>query len=112
MLLKNVIGLSPDKSKHQFYLDIQPVSIFTIFESFSKVYILDNFYNPVQLAIFINKYYVFQKLGNGLGAAGRVQINVHLEELGSVADKNVKDPNEGNMKAHWLLRFWANHLDF
>ena len=56
MLLKNVIGLSPDKSKHQFYLDIQPVSIFTIFESFSKVY---NFYNPVQLAIFINKYYVF-----------------------------------------------------
>ena len=28
MLLKNVIGLSPDKSKHQFYLDIQPVSIF------------------------------------------------------------------------------------
>ena len=49
---------------------------------------------------YMNNYYVFQKLGNGLGAAGRVQINVHLEELGSVADKNVKDPNEGNMTVH------------
>jgi hypothetical protein len=73
MLLKNVIGLSPDKSKHQFYLDIQP------------------------------------KLGNGLGAAGRVQINVHLEELGSVADKNVKDPNEGKRNVI-LPIFWSEEV--
>lgn len=72
-LLEKVIGLNPDKSKHQFYIDVQP------------------------------------KLGNGLGAAGRIQINVHLEELGSVADKNIKNPDEGKRDVI-LPIFWSEEV--
>ena len=37
----------------------------------------------------------FQKLGNGLGAAARSQINVHLEQLGKVAKQGGMKSEEG-----------------
>jgi len=67
-LREKVVGLSPQKDKHEFYIDIQP------------------------------------KLGNGLGAAGRVQINVHLEELGN--SKSKTNPNEGKRDVI-LPIFWS-----
>ena len=66
-LLKDVEGLSPNKEKHQFSIDVQPVS--------GRLHKFSN------LSIFNIS---LQKVGNGLSGRIRSQINIKMSKIDDV----------------------------
>ena len=69
-----VNGMKPDKNKHQFYIDVQPV---------------DKFFSHKLLALFLS---ILQKLGSGLSGKIRSQVNIKMSKIDGVeAAKGLRD---------------------
>ena len=67
-LIRDVEGLSPNKEKHQFHIEVQPVSVFCVVFFYKK-----SKYSMVHLC-------TFQKLGNGLSGKIRTQVNIQMNK--------------------------------
>ena len=70
-LVRDVEGLSPNKEKHQFHIELQPVS-FLLSWGFL-------FYKQPQYQ-FSFYCVLLQKLGNGLSGKIRTQVNIQMNK--------------------------------